>query len=654
MVLPNVGKRISLLDLQTEFNGTIPIKLSEYYNNSAEGYVKNISGIPSTLSIKLSNFNGKSIIRQLPTIISNGQIAHLKSIGSSYYYIFRYSTGTNSITVNSPINCQILVIGGGGAGGNDGSGGGGGNINYKFSYKLNTGIYNIIIGMGGSTQIGASGFAGNQSRIVFNSSDLIVANGGGGTDNWYYYIYESDFNASYGGYSSANINDTIINYSGGEGYYNQQYGIYISGGGAGAGGNGVSASGTGNTINNYGDGGIGFTSSITKTSDTYAGGGAGNSGANGLGQNNYGGGGSANQRGNDGCVIISFTFPIYGVIIYDDINFNGNSMNLSDGKYYLSNNIQRFNNIIKSVKIAYGYKVILYVGNDLNGEKYTSLENNLTSLPETINNNISSIQVKSLVSIHTLMNFDGLFIYLDVGSYDFTVSTTIYNNNIESIKIPKGHSYKVTCYTEANYTGNSTILYDDTALFNSTFNNTISSIIIEDISGVALFANYNYTGEYRYFENPQNINLYFSDFLWPNDILSSVLIPLDYGYSLILYDNIYSGANVTLTNSYTDLTSINFDNKASSAILSLNQGVRIFKNINLYGPQLYLQVGLINLSLSNWDNIIESISISSGYKVTCYITNNYTGKNIVLTNNVQDLSILGYSNNICSLKIELI
>jgi len=44
MVIQSSGA-ISLSNIQTEFGGTNPISLSEYYNNSSTGYIKNITDI---------------------------------------------------------------------------------------------------------------------------------------------------------------------------------------------------------------------------------------------------------------------------------------------------------------------------------------------------------------------------------------------------------------------------------------------------------------------------------------------------------------------------------------------------------------------------------------------------------------------------------
>ena len=70
MVLQSSGTPISLTNIQTEFNGTNPISLSEYYNNATTQYVTYNNSIPNSNSIKLSDFYGKK-----KTVNTNIQIS---------------------------------------------------------------------------------------------------------------------------------------------------------------------------------------------------------------------------------------------------------------------------------------------------------------------------------------------------------------------------------------------------------------------------------------------------------------------------------------------------------------------------------------------------------------------------------------------------
>ena len=60
MVLQSSGQ-ISFADIQTEFGGTNPIEIAEYYTNNASGFTNNVSGLPTTgNSISIYQFYGKS------------------------------------------------------------------------------------------------------------------------------------------------------------------------------------------------------------------------------------------------------------------------------------------------------------------------------------------------------------------------------------------------------------------------------------------------------------------------------------------------------------------------------------------------------------------------------------------------------------------
>jgi len=61
---------ISLSNIQTEFGGTNPIWMSEYYTNNASGYTTGISGLPASgTTMNISNFYGKS--KTLPAPVAS-------------------------------------------------------------------------------------------------------------------------------------------------------------------------------------------------------------------------------------------------------------------------------------------------------------------------------------------------------------------------------------------------------------------------------------------------------------------------------------------------------------------------------------------------------------------------------------------------------
>jgi hypothetical protein len=103
---------------------------------------------------------------------SNGYFSYITNNNSFGYYTFLTS---GSITFPQATNCDLLVVGAGGNGGmSAGSGGGGaGEVIYYPNYPFSAGTSNI--------RVGVSDFNTNNriSRILFNSSSIITALGGG-------------------------------------------------------------------------------------------------------------------------------------------------------------------------------------------------------------------------------------------------------------------------------------------------------------------------------------------------------------------------------------------------------------------------------------------------------------------------------------------
>ena len=105
--------------------------------------------------------------------------------------VFTHSGGTENQTPHTiyfPENtvCDILIVGGGGSGSaNHGGGGGAGAVVFIKSVVLNSGTYTINVGKGGSStnftanDISAIGNKGIDSKILFNSSEILKAEGGG-------------------------------------------------------------------------------------------------------------------------------------------------------------------------------------------------------------------------------------------------------------------------------------------------------------------------------------------------------------------------------------------------------------------------------------------------------------------------------------------
>lgn len=274
---------LSLSEIQSEFGGSNPISMSEYYRG---GYVPangtNIGTIPASGSISVSSFYGTSIYVAPPTLRYTN--AFKTTSGSDTILTFKQS---GSITLGAAITLRGLVVGGGGMGGsagNDRSGGGGGGGVSDGTASVPAGAYSITVGAGTKNVVAGYDKYGNPYYTVSNSTGSSIGNllsSGGGNNG-------TNGQGNYGFGATGGASGSPQNNAGGPN----------GGGGGGAGAAAINANGY-----NASPGGAGATSDISGSSTYYGGGGGGGaaSGAGGAG----GGGGAggyqvAGSNGTDG------------------------------------------------------------------------------------------------------------------------------------------------------------------------------------------------------------------------------------------------------------------------------------------------------------------------------------------------------------------
>lgn len=199
MALPSSGT-LTLAQVQTEFGGSSPISLSEYYRGGA--YVTtNNTGVPTSGAISLNNFYGA--VKQFSFTISTSftTTQDLRSLA--------LSAGWNGADpVVATIASGVTIRGASGAGGGNGASvvpygsnnvtGSAGSTGLTVSGSFPAGvslINNGIIyggggggGGGGSTGGGGSGGAGGAGLLVsvavsITNNNVIAGGGGGGAGN---------------------------------------------------------------------------------------------------------------------------------------------------------------------------------------------------------------------------------------------------------------------------------------------------------------------------------------------------------------------------------------------------------------------------------------------------------------------------------------
>jgi hypothetical protein len=254
-------------------------------------------------------------------------IRKLSKASTNYGYKVSNSLEQTAVptTVKTP-NIDVLVVAGGGGGGwnNAGGGGAGGLIDRKGFLVTPGTAYTVTVGNGGSyISNGATvSYAGTGGDSVFGE---LTAKGGGGGNSWTHASTGQAGGSGAGASGNPNVRALYGNQtqrgqtgdSGTYGYGNRggSGGYAVNdvggGGGGGAGGSGQPAKGIGyadynNNASLGGNGGLGYTSSITGSEVVYAAGGGGGSGGTGSGpwtgepQGGIGGGGALGLQSSHG------------------------------------------------------------------------------------------------------------------------------------------------------------------------------------------------------------------------------------------------------------------------------------------------------------------------------------------------------------------
>jgi len=279
MALQSSGA-ISLNDIQTEFGGTNPISLSEYYRNGS--YVtSNNTNVPTSGAISIGNFYG-AVLQFQHTITSNQQNldldTYLTNVGwngsdpvgltiNSGVYIWTDTTSTAALIISSALSNKLIITHNGFIMGKGGNGGYRADDATAGGPAISNSASGVSCYLGSSGYIGGGGGGGAGSMDDGGGDDQGHGGGGAGGGNG-------------GGQLSGRLGGTggAIGEVGGNGGSSWTQGGF--GGGAGGGG------GSADEINGGGGGGGGRIM-------------PGTGGAGGDGIYDGGAGGSAGNPGSD-------------------------------------------------------------------------------------------------------------------------------------------------------------------------------------------------------------------------------------------------------------------------------------------------------------------------------------------------------------------
>jgi hypothetical protein len=268
--------------------GSLNTGLSISTSGSISGTTTDDVDTVATFTIRVTDAAGLSADREFTTTVQALATGGTETTSGGYnYHTFGTSGGT--LTFNSSVSAEYLVVAGGGGNRSTAGGGGGAGGYIAETATFSPGVYSVTVGSGGSNYNGAnSSFNGNTA----------IGGGVGSANN--------ESNATSGGSGGGNggSGSTGAGGTSGQGYAGGgSTSSYDVGGGGGASGVGGSGGGGG------GDGGDGKT---WLNGTAYAGGGGGYGytgpkGTGGLGSNNAGGGATVqSSAAKDGIVIVRY------------------------------------------------------------------------------------------------------------------------------------------------------------------------------------------------------------------------------------------------------------------------------------------------------------------------------------------------------------
>lgn len=172
--------------------------------------------------------------------------------------------------------------------------------------------------------------------------------------------------------------------------------------------------------------------------------------------------------------------------VHKHCNYRGTTVALNEGRYTLSQltELGVTDNDISSLTLQSGYKATLYQDDDFSGNSLLKKTNDGCLINDNFNDVVSSIVVEadvdSVATVHKHCNYGGTSVALNEGRYTLSqlAALGVTDNDISSLTIQSG--YKVTLYQGDNFSGNSLVKEaDDGCLINDSFNDVISSIVVE-------------------------------------------------------------------------------------------------------------------------------------------------------------------------------
>jgi len=322
------------------------------------------------------------------------------------------------------------------------------------------------------------------------------------------------------------------------------------------------------------------------------------------------------------------------VTVYKDCGFKGRAQSFEEG-WYTVDQLGIGNDQISSIWIPKGWIITIYEDNNFQGRRqmYNSFGN----------------YHEGEVVVYEDCYFKGQRAVLGEGSYR-NYKLGIGNDEISSIKVPLG--WAVTVFEHDNFQGNSLTFNGTIDCLPPSWNDRISSIRVSRKSDYNGYDNSSNNDDqvivYRdcYFKSESKAfgegNFRDHELGVGNDKISSLKIPR--GWIVTVYENNnFEGASKVFTHTV-ECVPQGWNDRISSMSVSRisnyysNNPVVVYKDCNYRSEsQTFGEGWYRNYQLGVGNDKISSLKIPYGWTVTVYEDDNYRGRSITYTNNIDCL-----------------
>ena len=337
-------------------------------------------------------------------------------------------------------------------------------------------------------------------------------------------------------------------------------------------------------------------------------------------------------------------------IIYRDTNYRGKSQELDEGLHL---SLAIGNDALSSLIVPDGYRVTLYSNADQSGDKMICVRDT-PDVGGNVGDKISAVRVEKIDAsqrrpiVYSDANYTGWSQELAPGTYN---GFSIGNDRMSSILVPAG--FRVELFADQYRTGKKLICVRDTPRFGAA-DDEITSAVVEKLSNPCPRPLVYTDAEYGGWSQELGDGDHASFGGGGSDSISSVIIPPD--YQVVFYEHAaFGGRRMHCRRDTPRLESAN-DSFTCARVRKFGANEErlpiVYQDADFTGWSQELVLGGVQ-TLSIGNDVVSSVIVPAGYRVTLYEDQGYGGRSVELFEDTGSLGKFGdFGDKTTSLRVD--